>query len=370
MQDLLAIVLRHFEDGASRAEQVVLGNTSGASLVALPAEDLPTGRPSNTAEWRRCQLQAYVFDTAACSAGGATLPAEQVERRRDLLAERLGCENYFDAYCWSRSLNPVALIGLADRHLATTKYEYRAQARYFLRAKYGSFHERQLQDRLALEVTADPDRYPFERTTAEIFSTLQNLGLRDKIDTSRRSRIGVTVNVAHPSLRKSSIFLSPAPGLESHRGALHALGHAIFSTVSQSIEDDLGVNIAATEAIAFQAQHLALADARESVGDFLRFVHLFQSRLYAIRALHDAKRLAKRSEDPEQLNALAREHLGIVDLKVRPIKSKLLSVDFLVAFDEFYRKGEIDPSWETLLSYAQQVTNATLVDGVNSKMTI
>lgn len=162
-------------------------------------------------------------------------------------------------------------------------------------------------------------------------------------------------------------YLARSRGIEAYRGALHALGHSVFSVVAPRIEDNLGVNIAATETIAFQAQHVALEGAPSDVADFLRFLHLYQSRLYAVRTIHESVRLENRNPELGSLQDLGREHLGLSEIRPHQFRPKLVAVDFLIAFSEYFRQGEISPDWSEILNLAQNTTNALITDNVTLK---
>lgn len=353
------LVLRHFEDGAARAAQVIVGAPKPTAAVRMPVELLPSDQTWSS-DWIVRQFQAYAFDLTASTVPVGTSLEILRARTLESLAATTGAADYFSGYCLSRGLDPEAVVALALAHLESTAAAYRVACRTSLGVPFGMVHEDLVQARLTDSVLRDADAFPHSRTVEMIGHILDVVGLSGRVDYSRESVIGVTVNVAHPDSRTAELFLAPARGIEAYRGALHALGHALFSIIAEDIVDDLGVNIAATEFVAFQAQHLALVAAPGDVADFLRFLHLYQSRLYAIRVLHEAARFRSRSPEHAVLQDWGLTHLGVTELRPSRYRPKLVAVDFILAFAEFYRTGEMRDGWSGLVDRSASVTNRAL----------
>lgn len=365
ISELETEVTKHFEDGASRAEDVITGWRKSPSMFRPPTELLPKNAEEWSQDWTHRHLQAYVLDSIAStvSVGPATqdkLSSQTLEN----LASSVGSPDYFHAYCTSRMLDPKRVLNLAHNYLDSSAATFRQQSESFLGSKFGTFHEDLIQDRLTSAVTHRASDYPHERTVHQVDKVIHELGLKALVDNSRESTINLTVNVPHPESRTSSLFLARSRGIEAYRGALHALGHSVFSVVAPRIEDDLGVNIAATETIAFQAQHIALDGAPSDSAEFLRFLHLYQSRLYAVRTIHESIRLENRSPELEPLQDLGREHLGLAKIRPHQFRPKLVAVDFLIAFSEYFRQGEIPPDWSEILNLAQKTSNTSITNNI------
>lgn len=366
ISELETEVTEHYVEGASRAESVITGGRMPSSNFRPPTELLPKEAEGWSQDWTHRHLQAYVLDSIAStvSVGPATQDKLSNQTLEDL-ASSVGSPDYFRAYCVSRMLDPKRVLDLANDYLESSAATYRQQSEAFLEGEFGTFHEGSIQDRLTAAVTQKADNYPHERTVHQVDRVIHELGLRALVDSSRESAINLTVNVPHPESRTSKLFLARSRGIEAYRGALHALGHAVFSVVAPRIEDDLGVNIAATETIAFQAQHLALDNAPSDTADFLRFLHLYQSRLYAVRTIHESIRLENRSPELEALQGLGREHLGLSEIRPHQFRPKLVAVDFLIAFSEYFRQGEVPPNWSEILDLAHKTTNTSITDNIS-----
>lgn len=368
ISELETEVAKHFEEGTSRAEGVITGWPKPPSTFRPPTELLPNNAEGWSQDWTHRHLQAYVFDSVAStvSVGPATQDKLSSQTLEDL-ASSIGSSDYFHAYCVSRMLDPRRVLDLAHDYLESSAAAFRQQSTSFLGSEFGTFSEDSIQDRLTAAVTQRVGDYPHERTVHQVDTVIHELGLTALVDNSRESTIDLTVNVPHPESRTSKLFLARSRGIEGYRGALHALGHSVFSVVAPRIEDDLGVNIAATETIAFQAQHAALDGAPSETADFLRFLHLYQSRLYAVRTIHESIRLENRSPEFESLQDLGREHLGLPEIRPHQFRPKLVAVDFLIAFSEYFRQGEIPPDWSEILNLAQETTNTSITNNISLK---
>lgn len=369
MVELETHVFNHFEDGASRAENYITGWHEPPSKFSPPTEILPRNVGDWSQDWAHRQLQAYVFDSVASTTSvGSALPDRLGNQTLEALTATTGSPDYFHAYCTSRMLDPKRVLDLAHDYLESSAAIFYQQSKLLLGGNFGELHEDAIQDRLTAAVTQRASDYPHERTVHQVRNIIHDLGLVALIDDSRESAINLTANVAHPAYRTSGLFLARARGIEAYRGALHALGHAVFSVVAPEIKDDLGVNIAATESIAFQAQHIALNGASSDTSAFLRFLHLYQSRLYAVRTIHEAARLESRNPEIESLQKLGREHLGLTHIKPHQFRPKLVAVDFLIAFSEYYHRGELPPDWPEVFDLAQKTSNTKIADTFSLKL--
>ncbi len=366
--ELAENVTRHFEEGANRAECVITGRRVLSADFKPPTNLMPKGTEEWENDWSSRHLQAYVFDSIASTIQPGPPTQDKLNAQTlENLTDTLGSPDYFHAYCVSRMLDPQRVLRLANDYLEDSAASYHKQSKAMLGDEFGSFHEEQFQERLTAAVTQDANKYPHERTTGEVERVIRDLGLMALVDSSRESAIDLTVNVPHPESRTSRLFLARSKGIEAYRGALHALGHAVFSVMAPRVEDNLGVNIAATETIAFQAQHVALDGAPSDTAEFLRFLHLYQSRLYAVRAIHESIRLENRSPELETLQDLGREHLGLVEIRPHQFRPKLVAVDFLIAFSEYFRQGELSPDWSEVLELAQNTTNIKITKDISLK---
>ncbi len=368
LSELETEVTKHFEEGAERAENVITGWHTPLSIFRPPTELLPKNAEAWSQDWAHRHLQAYVLDSIASTVSVDPATQDKLSNQTlEDLASRIGSPDYFHAYCISRMLDPKRILDLAHDYLESSAATFRQQSESFLGSEFGTFHEDSIQDHLTAAVTQRASDYPHERTVHQVNRVIHELGLKALVDNSRESAINLTVNVPHPESRTSKLFLARSKGIEAYRGALHALGHSVFSVVAPKIEDDLGVNIAATETIAFQAQHVALDGAPPEAADFLRFLHLYQSRLYAVRTLHESIRLENRSPELESLQDLGSEHLGLSEIRPHQFRPKLVAVDFLIAFSEYFRQGEIPPDWSQILDLAQKTTNTAITDNISLK---
>ena len=363
--EFLSAIDRHYEEGVQRAEAFICGLNQPPGVFMPPIELLPKREVGWSSDWRVRQLQAYVFDSVA-----STIPigpadySKLSDKTLELLCSATGRPDYFQAYCESRMISPISVLDLAHTYLDESASNFRRLYIAIFGRSFGDIDEDLVQEMLTSAVIQNAHDYPHEKTLQEIDDTVRELELDEKIDSSRKSQINLTVNVAHPSLRQSRLFLAPARGIEAYRGAMHALGHSVFSVVAPDIIDDYGVNISATESVAFQAQHLALDGATPEVADFLRFLHLYQSRLYAVRTIHEACRLDSRAPEHHMLQDLGGVHLGLSSLRPHVFRPKLVGVDFLLAFIEFYRQGEVSHNWSNIIALAKDTTNKVVAGDV------
>lgn len=360
-QSTLSTVLGHFAAGSSRASGVVGGSPrtgpESRTGVRLSYSLLPN-RDSIDADWEERIARAYVFDIAAAQ-GFLSGPKHLGNPILERLTSIVGVPDYFDAYCLTRGLSPEAVLDYASQFLEETEGDYRT--RFGSLFGSGLLEMSDIQTRLAGTVTRQVENFEFDSTRAYVRQVIAGLGLEERIDTASDSAIGLTVNLPRPHDRCAQLFLAPARGLEAHRGALHALGHAIFSAMTRRSIDDLGVNIAATESVAFQAQQLALAEADQSQVEFLEFLHLFQARLYAARVIHEKVRVRSAERESKEIDSLGRAHLALRDLRPMAMRPKLVSVDFLLAFAEFYADPYPAVTWEDIKSKGSATTNAAIV---------
>lgn len=358
-------VLQHFKDGANRAEFFVAKKVTIGGGFEPPTQLLPKNSQSWSQDWIQRHFQAYVFDSIASTVRVGTASKDKLNNHTlQYLTTNLDCQDYFHAYCVSRMLDPKLILNLAYNFLENSAKEYRTQSEAILQLEFGKFSEQLIRDRLSATVIRDAHEYSHGRTLEEVNMVISELGLKDSIDNLQESAINLTVNISHPNEGVSKLFLDRSYGLEAYRGALHALGHAIFGVVSPRIEDNLGVNIAATEVIAFQAQDLALNHTPDDIAEFLRFLHLYQSRLYAVRTIHESVRLKKCNTEVDLLLELGHEHLGLLDIKPHHFRPKLVAVDFLVAFSEYFNQ-EQPRDWFGIIDNAKSISNVSITHAVS-----
>lgn len=293
-----------------------------------PAELLEDARQSSSS-FRCRQYGAYSFDLLVERLG----TGPQVRERRNMLATELGYRSFFDASCHIRGLDADTMLSVA----ASLVDRMHSAVGGNVMGHFGGVVPTVQNFAATYEehLTATPERYSADRVYGMAQDLVAGLELTAEIELHDGSANNVSTNVTHLDPRHAEIFLARAPGLESWRAATHALGHAYFAVhPATDWIDLLGVNISATEVVAFRAQTLALADVGGRAGDFLRLMPANYAKIYAERVLNEA-RYYRHGPDAVVETAPRPSHAIGYSAPFRPDK-RLSSVDFVLAFERYF----------------------------------
>ncbi|WP_459549612.1 hypothetical protein [Nocardia sp. X0981] len=346
---LIGEVLDHYNAGAARVCSIY-----GSGIDPKPKapqwsrNDALQAIYAHSGSYRARQRQAYVFDTLALDIP----PANSVEVRRESrnkLARELDGDNFFDASCAIRAIDPAKIEQLARDLLDETEESYLRSMRFLFD---GPVEESFFAQAYADVLKSHSDRYSVDRIMRDIEDGVSALGVDDMIEIARHDRGNISTNITVITPRKATVFLAQYGGLESYRAAFHALGHALYAVQAEVLEEDLiGVNIAATEVSAFLAQELALISASPEQRKFLEVMPTYYARLYALRVIDES--LFYR-EGPR---AIAERSCYAARLGVNPAKefspgNRLVAVDFVIGFYEYLQRERIS----SLVEVAESTT--------------
>lgn len=361
---LTDFVDRHFGGGVEQTLSLFEGPArSIPELPSTPVDALWDWAFPFEAEFGIRQRQAYVFDTLALRLLRAKGLGVLTPSAFEPLVQGSGKSDYFAAYCEARGLEGAAIVELAYRLLATTDAEYRSGCSEFFPGGPTEATEEGLSERLAEATALMSENYSTQRIIQDLHRNLTEVGLEGDISVFVGSKTGLTTNVTRLQPRHAHIFLDEGVGLEAYRGALHALGHAVFAvhpnTGSESL---LGVNISATEVGAFQAQHFALDGVDKAASGFISFLHLYHARLYAVRVVVEQQRYASLMPVEDAYADLTTRYLGFPQLVELRADSKLVSVDFLLAFAAYFNIGQLDSDWQNLFDVLGAVSTRSIAE--------
>ena len=277
------------------------------------------------------------------------------------ISNKFNFPNYFHAYCSLRAIDVVKVKDLANDFLDNTKERYWEERFACLGvSKNETISEKVFTNFFKKILLSDSKTISTEFIIKNINSIIFDLELSKHISLKIGSPSGLTTNISKLSENKSWLFLDKNFGAEAWRAACHGLGHSIYSLNNPSYHDVIGVNIAATEVSAFYAQDLALNSLlNDEQIKFIRFIHLFQARLYAIRLLNDYHTFKDNDNEVYSYEKLIGVE-GINNDKSELGYPKLMSIDFTIAFSYFFF-GDIKlNSWDKIQN--SRISNYSILE--------
>jgi len=310
------------------------------------------------------QFQAYLFDTLGTRIDSVK---EQGFWKYEALVELVVSGDYLTAYCDSRGIDSSSVTPTAMALLKATDNEYRDRLIALFGCRFGNICLSEIKIKLAQVLAKNVEHHTVDIIRNDIERLVTEHVPNEMVIIHCGIRTGIVTHVAQLCPRRSYLFLDSTPGLESHRAAYHALGHVLFAVSPNTHTSDLlGVNIAATEVVAFQAQEIFLENEPNDVAEYLYFMQLFHSRLYALRVMHDQQRWLARRELDSEFASLTQEFLGVTGLSSVSPTSKLVAVDFLFAFGYFYKMPKRAQTWKELVTSISNLDNTLVLSSQNA----
>ncbi|MGO4614458.1 hypothetical protein AB4305_09715 [Nocardia sp. 2YAB30] len=328
-------MLDHYNSGARRVLALYSsGSDETSDNPNWSSDEIRAALLVPAAQYRERQKQAYLFDTLVLESHSVHNVQDNRATRNEL-ARDLGKNDFFEASCAIRAIEPRGVERLAHDLLDETRDTYLEAMRSILG---GTVEEGRLSEVYSNLLTENSDQYPVHRIAEDLETEVRRLGIQDSVRIVRSSRSKISTNITIISPRSATIFLAEYGGLESYRAAFHALGHALYAVQTDILEEDLlGVNIAATEVCAFAAQEIALKSVAPESRALLDIMPTYYARLYALRLIDEYRFYRSGPDDVMSRHEYA-ARLGIIpESDFRPGR-RLSAVDFVIGFFAYLQR--------------------------------